>query len=172
MANFAAILGPARIRRRGGKGGNPARRLQIVHYGDSPTSPRKYARYFHGLMERTWRARARVRTRKRDSSVVEHGDVQVPRAQARLSLMVIYDESRGREREREREREKERKRERERERERESALLSNNIQLFCCCAYATEVCTACGNASGNFQIIAPRFSSAISRLIPHIDKAR
>lgn len=50
--------------------------------------------------------------RKRDSSVEEYGDVQVPRAQARLSLMVIYDESR----ERERVRDKERGREKERER--------------------------------------------------------
>jgi len=61
MADFTAILGPARIRRR--EGGNPTRRLQIVHYGDSPTSPQKYARYFHGLMERTRRARARAKER-------------------------------------------------------------------------------------------------------------
>lgn len=44
--------------------------------------------------------------------------------------------------------------------------------FFACTARTRPRLAAACNASGNFQIIAPRFSPAISRLIPHVDKAR
>lgn len=44
--------------------------------------------------------------------------------------------------------------------------------FFACTARTRPRLAAVCNASGNFQIIAPRFSPAISRLIPHVDKAR
>jgi len=49
-------------------------------------------------------------------------------------------------------------------------LCSPIIFYFFACT-RPRLAAAC-NASGNFQIIAPRFSPAISRLIPHVDKTR